>query len=89
MTFEQNKTEAFLEVFRNAKDRIRSFEGCQHVELLQDIHQPNVYSTYSLWDSEASLNAYRHSALFGQVWKATKVLFSEKPQAWSHIAVAV
>ncbi|QCR21142.1 putative quinol monooxygenase [Pontibacter sp. SGAir0037] len=83
MTFQEDKTAEFLELFRQTKDSIRAFEGCNHVELLQDMDQPNVYSTYSLWDSENDLNNYRHSALFGTVWKATKALFADKPQAWS------
>ncbi|TPE44249.1 putative quinol monooxygenase [Pontibacter mangrovi] len=89
MTFKPEKTEEFLEIFRNSKDRIRAFEGCNHVELLQDLHQPNVYSTYSLWDSEEHLNAYRGSELFGQVWPATKTLFAAKPEAWSYRQVQV
>lgn len=89
MTFEPDKTEEFLEIFRDSKDRIRAFEGCQHVELLQDLHQPHIYSTYSLWNSEAHLNNYRDSELFGQVWPATKALFADKPQAWSHRQVEI
>ncbi|PRY08878.1 quinol monooxygenase YgiN [Pontibacter ummariensis] len=89
MTFQEEKTEEFLEIFRESKDKIRAFEGCNHVELLQDVNQPHVYSTYSLWDSEAHLNSYRHSALFGKVWKATKALFADKPQAWSMQQVEV
>ena len=89
MTFRPEKTEDFLEIFRNSKVRIRAFEGCRHVELLQDLQQPHIYSTYSLWESEEHLNAYRRSALFGQVWPATKALFADKPQAWSHVQVAI
>lgn len=74
MTFKPEKTEEFLEIFRSSKEKIRAFEGCNHVELLQDLHHPNVYSTYSLWDSEEHLNQYRHSSLFGQVWPDTKKL---------------
>lgn len=83
MTFQEEKVADFLEIFRNSKEKIRAFEGCQHVELLQDLHQPNVYSTYSHWQTEEHLNRYRSSELFGQVWPATKALFSDKPQAWS------
>lgn len=87
MTFKPEKTEEFLDIFRNSKEKIRAFEGCNHVELLQDLHHPNIYSTYSLWDSEEHLNKYRDSELFGQVWPDTKKLFAEKPQAWSHTSV--
>ncbi|MCJ8164683.1 antibiotic biosynthesis monooxygenase [Pontibacter sp. E15-1] len=89
MTFREDKTGEFLKIFRNSKEKIGAFEGCNHVELLQDINHPNVYSTYSLWDSEEHLNNYRDSELFGQVWKATKALFADKPQAWSHERVTV
>lgn len=83
MTFQEDKVEEFLEIFRSSKDKIRGFEGCRHVELLQDAHQPNVYSTYSHWESEEALNNYRRSELFGQVWPATKKLFAATPEAWS------
>ncbi|WP_299758012.1 antibiotic biosynthesis monooxygenase family protein [uncultured Pontibacter sp.] len=89
MTFKPEKTEEFLEIFRSSKDKIRAFEGCNHVELLQDLHQPNIYSTYSLWDSEAHLNNYRSSELFGQVWPATKTLFADKPETWSYTQLEV
>ncbi|MFD3003600.1 putative quinol monooxygenase [Pontibacter toksunensis] len=89
MTFKPENTEAFLDIFRSSKEKIRAFEGCNHVELLQDVKNPNVYSTYSLWVSEEHLNKYRDSHLFGQVWPATKALFAEKPQAWSHVPVKI
>ncbi|SIR13106.1 putative quinol monooxygenase [Pontibacter lucknowensis] len=89
MTFQPEKTADFLEIFRNSKEKIRAFDGCNHVELLQDLNHPNIYSTYSLWDSEKHLNNYRDSELFGQVWKATKALFADKPQAWSNVQVDI
>ncbi|GAB3830527.1 hypothetical protein GCM10028895_46730 [Pontibacter rugosus] len=81
MTFQPEKTAAFLDIFRNSKDKIRAFDGCHHVELLQDVDQPNVYSTYSHWESVEHLNTYRDSELFGQVWPATKnsLLKSHRP----------
>ena len=89
MTFRPEKTADFLEIFRNSRVKIRAFDGCRHVELLQDLHQSHIYSTYSLWESEEHLNAYRRSELFGQVWPATKALFADKPQAWSFIATDI
>ena len=89
MTFRPEKTGEFLEIFRSSSPLIRAFDGCQHVELLLDLHQSHIYSTYSLWESEEHLDAYRRSTLFGQVWPATKALFADKPQAWSHVQVAI
>lgn len=57
--------------------------GCRHLELMRDIHQPNVFMTYSYWDDETALNYYRNSVLFKETWAKTKLLFAEKPTAYS------
>ena len=48
-----------------------------------DKSEPNIFFTYSFWKNEAALEAYRNSELFKNTWAKTKVLFNEKPQAWS------
>ena len=83
MTFQEDKIPDFLEIFNNSKQKIRHFEGCQHLELLQDTLQNNVLMTYSYWESEAHLNIYRDSELFKTTWGATKVLFADRPVAFS------
>jgi len=83
MSFAPEKVNDFKEVFKTNWTFIKGFEGCEHVELLQDENSPNIFFTYSLWQSEAHLNAYRDSELFGKVWGKTKVLFNDKPQAWT------
>lgn len=85
MTFRPEAVEAFLGNFESNKKQIREFSGCQHLELLQESGTENVFFTYSWWDEEQSLENYRNSQLFKQVWSKTKVLFSDKPQAWSLI----
>lgn len=84
MTFQEDKVSEFLAIFDQYKEAIRKQPGCTHLELWKDLHQPNSYSTYSHWESESDLNNYRHSETFGKVWPATKLLFSEKPVAYSH-----
>jgi heme-degrading monooxygenase HmoA len=83
MTFQEDKIPEFLEIFNNSKQKIRHFEGCTHLELWQDKQQANVLMTYSFWESESHLNAYRGSTLFKTTWAATKVLFKDKPVAFS------
>lgn len=83
MTFKEDKVDDFLTVFNESKNKIRSFPGCQHLELLKDYSQPNIFSTYSIWEDDDALNAYRHSELFEGVWANTKALFSDKPMAFS------
>ncbi|GAA4450070.1 putative quinol monooxygenase [Nibrella saemangeumensis] len=83
MTFQPDKLDEFMVIFNQSKDRIRTFPGCRHLELLQDIDKPNVRMTYSLWESADELEAYRQSELFRTTWAATKVLFADKPVAFS------
>lgn len=83
MTFDPERVNDFLEIFNSSKLLIRNFEGCSHLELLNDIRSGNTFFTYSFWESEAHLNNYRNSKLFENVWSETKRLFLSKPEAWS------
>ncbi len=83
LTFKEDKVDVFLKNFNQNKIKIRNFEGCHHLELWRDTYKTNIFFTYSYWKNENALNAYRNSELFKGVWKKTKVLFSDKPQAWS------
>lgn len=83
MTFQPELVPDFLKNFEANKRRIRTFNGCRHLELLRDIHAENVFFTYSYWKSEDHLNAYRQSDLFKNVWLKTKSMFADAPQAWS------
>ncbi len=83
MTFQPEKVKAFLENFDANKAKIRGFDGCEHLELLKEEGREDVYFTYSYWQNVEALENYRHSQLFKGVWKFTKTLFADKPQAWS------
>jgi heme-degrading monooxygenase HmoA len=89
MNFQPDKVHDFLEIFNSSKHLIRSFNGCLHLELLKDLKSPNLFFTYSYWESEADLNNYRNSELFENVWSKTKILFSEKAEAWSVVQQSV
>ncbi|MEM6343027.1 MAG: antibiotic biosynthesis monooxygenase family protein [Bacteroidota bacterium] len=83
MTFQAHKLAEFHQLFDQHKHQIRHQKGCQHLELYEDPSDARVRFTYSHWDSQADLDAYRHSDLFGIVWPATKQLFADRPQAFS------
>ncbi len=83
MSFQPEKVDEFKGIFSKNWKLIAGFEGCSHVELLQDQSHPNVFFTYSIWENEEFLNKYRDSELFNKVWSSTKVLFNDKPQAWT------
>jgi len=83
LSFQPNQVDTFLAVFEQSKINISNAQGCQHLELFRQKNQPNIFFTYSFWDDEAALNAYRHSDLFQSTWAKTKVLFNDKPEAWT------
>lgn len=83
MRFRQEETEAFQQFFMTARQKIRGFDGCLHLELWQDTHDAQAFFTYSHWRDEAALEAYRQSDTFLQFWKTAKSKFSDKAEAWS------
>ena len=85
LSFQADKIDDFLAVFRESKALILGFPGCHHVELLRCTQPDNVFFTYSFWEDDSALERYRRSELFRSTWSRTKPLFSDKPQAWSMV----
>lgn len=83
MSFREEEKEAFLDLFEEVKDKIRNFNGCCGLTLLEDLQNSNTLFTYSYWESEEHLNAYRNSKLFEKTWENTKNKFANKAEAWS------
>lgn len=83
LTFKKENIASFEQIFEETKDRIRTTEGCSLLELYRDVTDPAVFFTYSYWESEQHLEAYRASDFFKNVWGKTKILFDQKPEAWS------
>ncbi len=83
MEFKPEEVDNFKRLFDTNKTKIRNFKGCTHLELWQDVNTPEVFMTYSFWESEDHLNGYRSSELFKEVWSQTKIKFAQKPRAWS------
>ncbi|NBC01373.1 MAG: antibiotic biosynthesis monooxygenase [Bacteroidetes bacterium] len=84
LTLAPQHRDRFLALFDEAAPKIRTVDGCQHLELWEDARFPNVLTTYSLWRNAAALDAYRTSTLFQTTWAKTKPLFAAPPQAFSH-----
>tara|TARA_B110000438_G_C15203685_1_gene389827 strand:- start:47 stop:343 length:297 start_codon:yes stop_codon:yes gene_type:complete len=83
LSFKEEHIEEFQAIFEESKQKIISQKGCRKVEMLQDVSAKNIFFTYSWWESEEDLNNYRNSVLFAGVWAQTKILFNDKPMAWS------
>ncbi|MCH3883302.1 MULTISPECIES: putative quinol monooxygenase [Tenacibaculum] len=83
LSFHPEKVEEFLSIFDKKKEFIRGYEGCSLLEVYRDKTNPNVFFTYSYWEKEDHLENYRNSVLFRGIWAKIKVLFNDKPLAWS------
>ena len=83
MSFHQEHIATFLSIFEEKKQFIRASEGCNLLELYQDKNNPDLFFTYSYWNTAQDLENYRNSPLFKDVWAKTKALFNAKPEAWS------
>jgi quinol monooxygenase YgiN len=83
MSFHPDKVDEFLKVFDASKQQIASFKGCYGLKLLNDVANTHVFFTYSIWEKYENLEEYRHSELFKRTWAQTKILFNDKPFAWS------
>lgn len=89
MQFRQEEVPAFMRLFEESKATIVAFDGCMHLELWQDSHNPTIFFTHSRWQSAEHLDHYRRSAFFKSTWAATKALFSAPPAAWSVALVSL
>ena len=85
MTFTQETLKQFEAIFKKHEKAIGDQPGCLKVELVKDAANPLVRATVSRWDSEESLNEYRKSELFGEVWPETKRLFAAAPEVVSYL----
>lgn len=83
MGFHKENVDTFQAIFDDKKEKIRSNNGCQLLELYRDKNDPTIFFTYSYWEAEQDLENYRNSELFKSVWAETKALFNKKPEAWS------
>lgn len=73
----------FKQLTTEEREEIIAFNGCSHLEVLQDTNNQSVFFTVSHWSSEEALNHYRESDFFQGNWKRVKEWFSAKPEAWS------
>ena len=87
LTFEAEHVASFQALFEETAPKVRRFSGCQHLELWQDVQNPSHFATYSWWESEDALNAYRDSPFFQGTWARIKPWFAAAPRAVSYQTV--
>jgi quinol monooxygenase YgiN len=83
LTLHPQHTEAFAQIFRQHQQLIAQFEGCIELNAYQDHRQSHVFFTISKWQNEASLDNYRFSPFFKELWGKVKPMFAEKAIAHS------
>lgn len=81
LTIAKDKIPDFESIFVANKEQIAQFPGCVSVKVLRDVNTPNIFFTYSIWESEEAINNYRKSELFGSIWPNAKKTFCDKPEA--------
>ncbi len=81
LTLDPEKVDEFKTIYQQTMEKIRHYEGCTHLELLQN--EANILMTYSYWVSQEALEEYRQSDLFRSTWSKVKPMFIDKPVAWS------
>ena len=69
----------FLRLYRKSKPHILGMEGCKGVRLLRDTSDETVFFTLSEWTDTQTLDSYRHSEFFRNLWPAVKAGFSAPP----------
>jgi quinol monooxygenase YgiN len=88
LTFKPEHCNEFENFFAEIKDQVGNQPGCSGVNLLRETGSTGVYFTYSNWDKQTSLDAYRNTDLFNVVWPKVKAWFAAKPEAWSTEIIA-
>lgn len=83
LTMQIDNIDTFKSYFDTVCNTIRNQPGCHKLQVWQDINQPNIFFTYSIWDGEQDLNNYRDSPFFGVFWKTVKPWFAAKAEVWS------
>lgn len=84
LVFDEESKSTFTDIFYRKQASIQAMEGCISVDLMNDERDENALATYSLWEDEKYLEAYRHSELFLTTWEEVKPLFRGKAKAWSY-----
>lgn len=83
LSFKLQHRQEFLNIFEKHKASIQKFSGFHQIKLLEEIGNKGVFFTHSIWQKEESLEEYRASEYFKEIWTTIKPWFNERAQAWS------
>lgn len=83
MEIEESKVDDFKTFLYPMTLRISSFDGCTHLDILNDKEDKTKFFSYSTWESEKHLENYRNSEMFKETWAKAKTFFAKDANAWT------
>lgn len=83
MRFRPEEVEQFVALYEGAYPLIAGQPGCRSVQLIRELDDPAAFATWSVWDDEAALDAYRASPFFRRFWPEVRALFRAPAEAVS------
>ncbi len=81
--FQPDKVDEFLAFYQQLRPQIARQPGCISVQLLRQANDPAAFATWSVWESQAALDAYRTSEFFRSFWPQVKTWFRQPAEAVS------
>jgi len=83
MKFREEEVDNFLNAFKSVEHHIRNFNGCKGLQLLQQTDDPLPFSLIACGIQKKAYITTVFSELFKNTWAKTRILFADKPEAWS------
>ena len=83
LKFARREMQTIKPLFTAVAPKVRGTDGCTYLEILYDLRDSGKVMTYSRWESEAHLEAYRESEIFRSFWSKIKPDFIKPAEAWS------
>lgn len=89
MQFRPQDVATFLALYEHVEPIIAAQPGCRSVQLVRQIDDPAAFATWSVWDDQIALDAYRRSDFFRGFWPEVRALFRAPAEAVSFEQVDV
>lgn len=83
--FEPGFARTFEEIFEKHRKRLLDLDGCDEVKVYRGADNSDDFITVSRWRDDESLQAYRKSELFREVWSKVKPRFRKRAEAFSFL----
>lgn len=83
MTVQMERTDEFRSILELNSQEVRTFNGCEHLEIFCDKKDRSTIFSYSIWKTERHLNQYLRSEFFRSFWPKLTQFFAAEAQAWT------